>query len=166
LDPNPYAPPKSNVEGAAAVAPSEPVPTERLYSLNQIAVATFLGTPVAGAWLTARNQETLGRAQESSRTWTIGIATTLLLLVVSYLLPDRFPNSVLPLACALGFRALAEARFGPAISAHRNAGGRWFSWWQVVGIGLLCALILVAVVLVIAYVLIEAGVIGATVDRD
>lgn len=48
------------VSEPAPVAPAE-VPEFRLYSLNQITLAAFLGSAFPGLWLAARNLDSLGR---------------------------------------------------------------------------------------------------------
>ena len=157
-DHNPYAPPRANVEGAGAI-PSQLVPAERLYSLGQITVATFLGSPLAGAWLMATNHKSLGQAEQAGKSMWLAVGGTLLLLVASTFLPERFPNSVLPVACALGFRAYAEATFGKDIKSHQAMGGPRFSWWRAVGIALLCVVALLAVIMGVLVALEQFGVI-------
>jgi len=158
VDPNPYAPPKARVEGARAIGP-ESGALGPLYSVSQIFVATFIGSPLAGAWLMMKNHDALGHDGESARVRWTGVGATLLLLVASFLLPDKFPNSILPLAAAFGFRAYAEHELGPAIAHHQAAGGALFSWWRVVGLGLLWALIVLVVFGSALFALTSAGII-------
>lgn len=150
MDRNPYAPPRSAVVGSVATsAGGVPAPAELLYSANQIAVAAFLGTPLAASWLAARNFRALGQEEAVGRTWGAGILLTAIVLAISFVLPDRFPNSLLPLAYCLALRAVAEWKFKAVVDAHLTAGGSLASWWRVVGIGILCGLI--AGVLIVAF---------------
>lgn len=156
MEHNPYAPPKAAVDGlGAASAGGVPAPVEVLYSPNQIAVATFLGTPIAAAWLAARNFRAMGQAQEVGRTWGFGILLTVVVFAVSTVLPDRVPNSVLPVAYCLALRALAESKFKSVIDAHISAGGSLGSWWRVVGIGILCLLIVVVVMIAVMFLVFQ-----------
>lgn len=160
MDRNPYAPPRSNVE----VTPSgsqTTLPASRLYSPKQIAVATFLGSPLAGGWFMATNYRELGQEALATQAVWWGIAGAIVLMFIAFLLPDNFPNSPLPIACAVGMHALAESKLGGPIKEHRAAGGPLFSWWRVVGIALLCALILVAVVFAVLFILAMLGIIDA-----
>ena len=145
MDRNPYAPPRSNVELTSS-GPQTTLRASRLYSQKQIAVATFLGSPLAGAWFMATNYRELGKDALATQAVWWGIGGAIVMMFIAFLLPDNFPNSVLPIACAGGMHALAESKLGSVIKEHRAAGGPLFSWWRVVGISLLCALILVVVV--------------------
>lgn len=58
----------------------------------------------------------------------------------------RTPNLVLPLACVFIARTYADMNFRKIIGTHLAAGGRQGSWWLVVGVSLLFALAIVAVV--------------------
>lgn len=168
LDPNPYAPPKARVDGVAVTDPTAVAQYGQLYSTSQIFVGTFLGSPLAGTWLLVKNLDVLGRGGEVAKSWGIGIGATALLLTLAFFLPENFPNSVLPLAAGFGFRALAEGMFGAALGSHKSAGGRFFSWWRVVGIGLLFATALLAAVFIGVFFFMadELGVSGVPVEPN
>ena len=63
---NPFRPPEARLD--------EPDAThgEPLYRLSAIGLGTFIGTPLAGAFLAAVNLRRLGRAQEVGKTWLVG----------------------------------------------------------------------------------------------
>lgn len=167
MDPNPYAPPKARVEGAAITDPNAVAQHDPLYSTSQIFVGTFLGSPLAGTWLLVKNLDVLGRGGEVAKTWGIGIGATALLLTLASFLPENFPNSVLPIAAGFGFRALAEGMFGAVLGAHKSAGGKFFSWWRVVGIGLLFAFaLLLAVFGGVLLFMEDVGVSGVPVESN
>jgi hypothetical protein len=160
MDRNPYAPPKANVELTASGSQTT-LPASRLYSQKQIAVATFIGSPLAGGWFMATNYRELGQDALATQAIWWGIGGAIAMMFIAFLLPDNFPNSVLPIACAGGMHALAESKLGGPIKEHRAAGGPLFSWWRVVGIGLLCALMLVAVIFGAIFILAMLGIIDA-----
>ncbi len=147
MEQNPYAPPQgvvSDIDSGSASAPSFPIPGG-LYTSGQHFVASFLGSPIAAALAAASNYRKLGRERDARKVILWGIAATVVLLGVAYVLPDRFPSSVLPLAYCVGARALAQAAFGDVLTAHRAAGGKPASWWRLIGISLLSLLVLVGV---------------------
>jgi hypothetical protein len=143
MDSNPYAPPKAPVVDPAdgeVTAASRP-----LYSVGQITVATFIGSGIAGAWLGASNFNAVSQPTKARRWFWIGIAATVVMLGISFMLPDRFPGFILPLALAFGARAVATTEFGWILRDHEKVGGDIRSWWKVVGICLLvCAIIFAA----------------------
>jgi len=157
---NPYAPPQSSVDAAAdkVLDPAALPGPEFLYSPRQIALAAFLGSPMASAWLTASNFRALAQPLKASRTILVGIAATIVVLCIAFVLPDNAPNLALPIAVSFAVKVIAEGRFGAIVKNHVRAGGSLRSWWRVVGIGLLFALIILAIAAVGIYLLIILGV--------
>jgi cytochrome c-type biogenesis protein CcmH/NrfG len=146
VEQNPYAPPKSVVADVAAPDGDPVAPTLPLYSTTQIGVATFFGSALAGAWLAAGNYKAVAQPRQAARVWWLGIVVTTVTMAVAFVLPDRFPNSILPLAVAFGARAMAEQRFGAVVKAYQAEGGELRSWWRVAGISVLSAVIVLAVI--------------------
>lgn len=141
MERNPYAPPKANVADAAADAAVTPV-SGGLYTPGQHFVAAFIGSPIAAAWLAAANYRALGRDQDARGIILWGLVATAVVFALAMVLPDRFPNVVLPLTYCLVVRYLAKIRFGALVDAHRAAHGKIQSWWGVVGVGLLSLIII------------------------
>ncbi|MCR7048505.1 hypothetical protein NS826_32935, partial [Pseudomonas aeruginosa] len=65
---------------------------EPLYRLSAIGLGTFIGTPLAGAFLAAVNLRRLGRAQEVGKTWLVGLCLFVLLPVLGAILPENIPS--------------------------------------------------------------------------
>jgi hypothetical protein len=158
MEPNPYAPPKTPVvdttDGEVTAASSP------LYTVHQITVATFLGSGIAGAWLVASNFNAVDQPIKARRWIWIGIAATVALIGISFVLPDWVPGFILPLAFTFGARAVATTEFGWILRDHERVGGDLRSWWKVVGIILLVFAIIFAVAfaVMLAYQLTIAGV--------
>jgi hypothetical protein len=146
---NPYAPPKSEVGGpdAGSVANGMPLPVDQMYSPNQIAAGAFLGSPLAAGWLAAHNFRVMRQPQEAGRALGLAIVTTLIAILIAAYLLDGVLVVVLPVAYCVVAYLLSERQFKSVIAVHRAAGGTIRSSWRVVGIGLMCALILVTVAL-------------------
>jgi hypothetical protein len=122
-------------------------PIQKLYSPGQIALAAVLGSPLAACWFFACNFRELGQPKTAKHYLIWGGIGTAVLLVIAFFLPDRFPNSILPIAYTAGLFQAAKQLHGTTVARHISAGGRLGSWWSVVGISLLC-LILVVVALI------------------
>src|SRR5689334_12342096 len=118
---NPYAPPKANVDPAQSGASVDS--SMRLYTPDQHFLASFLGSPIAAAWIAAANYRVLGRQRAARDVIVWGAIATAVILVISYALPERFPNIVVPLAYSVLVRSLAQQRFGSVVREHRAAGG-------------------------------------------
>ena len=113
-------------------------PAYSLYSVQQVTGATFLGSPIAGAILMASNCRKLGKNEAATTSLLLGALATAALLAVAFLLPEKFPNYLLPVAYTVVIQLIAKSLQGPAYEEHIRLGGEKASAWGVVGLGLLC----------------------------
>ncbi|HET9475038.1 MAG TPA: hypothetical protein VFO82_14160 [Steroidobacteraceae bacterium] len=162
MQPNPYAPPKASVADAKPAGPSEVSPVALVYSSNQIATATVLGTVLAGGWLMAANYRVMGQEDHSRRTIGWSIFAFVALLGVMVALPGDWSDLGVEIAsgvaCAVALRAWSEAQFGKMLEQHRVAGGTQHSWGRVVILGLLFSAILFAVAYLLTLALLPFGI--------
>ena len=119
--------------------------THTLYSPGQVALAAFLGSPIAACWFFGRNYRQLGHPKSATQCLIWGAVGTVILFVVTFHLPDRFPNLVIPIGYTAGLLQAAKYIHGSTVTQHIAAGGRLGSWWTVVGISLLFLVVVVAV---------------------
>jgi len=129
------APPATDAAGGRAVA---------LYTTGQVVLATFLGTPLAGALVMALNDRRVGRP--AGGTVLLGALATALLTGLAFLIPDGIPQLALNVAALLGMHRVCNSVQGERVQAHLAQGGERGSSWAAVGIGLACAAALVVVV--------------------
>jgi len=66
--------------------------------------------------------------------------------VIAFLLPDNFPNIVLPLAYSVAMRQMVAYLQGDAINTHLAAGGNQGSWWITIGLSVAVLLLIVVFV--------------------
>ncbi len=111
-----------------------PIPI--LYSPLQIAVASFIGSPLAGCWFFSCNCRELGNVKDAWRWLAIGGVMIAALFVMAFLLPG-FPSVIVPCAYSAGFDIAARRVHGEAFARHAAAGGRFDSWCTVLGLSLL-----------------------------
>jgi hypothetical protein len=109
---------------------AQPPTRPTLYTPGQVALASFLGSPIAGALLIAGNFRRLGRPDRSWLAVLLGLLATVAILALAFVLPEKFPNSVLPAAYTGALWALTGQLFRPY---PPNATGP--SWGRVVAIG-------------------------------
>jgi hypothetical protein len=110
-----------------------------------------MGSPIAAAWFIHRNFMTLGNESRAMRTLGVGFAATVAVVGAGFFLPNRFPNTVLPLAYSFAIYQYALFLFKGAYNEHLTGGGRKGSWWMVIGVSLLALLILIGVGFAIAF---------------
>lgn len=123
--PNPYDPP-----GAVQSGLQRP-----LYDVRHITIATFLGSPLAGAIVMALNYRRLAPDKVVS-TIALGVVASAATFGLAFILPDDFPNVVLPAAYTAAMASIAGKAQGGAIEQARTAGEPPASGWRSAGIGL------------------------------
>lgn len=128
----------------------ENISDRKLFSTVQIGVASFLGAPISGCLLIAKNNRALGKVRSAWLPLVVGVAATIFLLLLALFLPDGFPNFVLPAAGGLAVYSYAKQQEGDAIDNYLKAGGRKGSWWVVIGVSLVCAVISAILLIAIA----------------
>jgi hypothetical protein len=126
-------------------------PTARLYTVGQITFATFGASPLAGCLLLAFNYRVLQKPSAAWQSLVWGLVSAIVLFAIAFVLPERFPTMVLPVAYSIGMRQLVSYLQGDAIAKHLASGGKKGSWWVTVGLSL--AMLVVIVVIVFAVIL-------------
>jgi len=144
---NPYSPPEAKVSDLGQLPDGSSLPSERLYTADQIGLAAFLGTFFAAAWFYGKNLAATGQPEKKTFALLVGFVATLAAAGIAYFLPDSVPAVVPSLLCYVAARSFAEAKFKKIVAAHLAAGGRRGSWWAVVGMSVLFSLVLVLIIL-------------------
>lgn len=121
-----------------------------LYKIGAVGLATFLGSPLAGAYLLGKNLQVLGRGGETGAVWGIAIAIFLVCMALAFILPESVPAIPFTIAQVAGMFFLAQQRIGPTVVLHTEQGGALYSNWRAAGIGLLFGLGVVAALLAVA----------------
>ncbi len=146
---NPFQTPSAELVSAGAAATGQ-----KLYSLAAIGLATFFGTPLAGAYVLNHNLKALGLLDKLKTSWVMAGVCLLAVLVISFMLPEGTPNTGFAVAQVMAMYYYAKQLHAPALDAHRAEQGAFFSNWRAVGIGLL---FLPAVLLVLIPLLMLTG---------
>ena len=134
---NPFAPPSELADASLAQPHTGSAVGLKMYVPNHVAVAAFIGSPIAGAWLLGSNFDALGRPAARTKALLLGFLATLTLFAVSFALPEGTPNSIVPIAYTFALRELARWQQGKDIERVLGSGGTKHSGWRVVGIALL-----------------------------
>ncbi|MCC6289465.1 MAG: hypothetical protein IT249_16420 [Chitinophagaceae bacterium] len=126
-------------------------PAFKLYKDRAIYVGTFLGGPLVAGYLAAENFRNLGQQDKIKKAWTIAIIATVVILGSILLVPgiEKVPNFIIPLIYTLIAQFLVQKYQGAAIKAHIENGGQTYSVWRAVWVGLIGAIVLIAVIAII-----------------
>jgi hypothetical protein len=141
---------RGNAPRFASGSPSElpsdvvVVPTYKLYSGGQMGLATFLGGPLAGCWLLARNFKRLQRPRAARL--AIGLGVVWMAALFAMALMVAFFGRLFGLFSIGLMIMLAYKTQGDAFLSHTRRGGRRSSWWAAIGIGLASLALVVVIV--------------------
>lgn len=135
FDRSPYAPPKAEAIATPGV----------VYTPNQIALATFVGSTLAGTVLLALNERRLGRPDAMLPTLILGVLASVALMAFTALLPDSVPTLPFAVIGIFGIRGIAHVRQDERIRNHLAAGGRRGSGWTAFGVGLVGFVLLIGI---------------------
>jgi len=97
-------------------------PDYTLFDSRAVALATFLGTAVAGSLLIALNYRRLGRSGAALTAAILGVVATALLLMLVWNLP-RGVSSVIAFGVMFALKYIAKSLQGAAVAAHVQNGG-------------------------------------------
>ena len=127
--------------GPALLAPPQ-VPQYALFDARAVTLATFLGTPAAGAVLMAINYRRVGQKGQAIWTLAFGILLAAAGVFVAYL----FPVWSIPIGIGLLLLTAVAARKmqGPAIELHKALGGPLDSLWAAAAVGLALMVVVLA----------------------
>jgi len=143
---NPYRPPVTDEAPELGVGAC----AFRCFSPAQAVLATFVGSPVAGAILLAINYRRWNDQRRARNAILLGLFTTGVLAVASWFIPG-FARMGLSIAVLAGVFKVADATQGAAYVQHLRAGGRKASTWAALGISLACTAAILVVTILIVY---------------
>lgn len=111
----------------------------KLYSTKAISGATFLGGPLAAGYLIGENFKALDKPKEGKIALIIGIASTILLLVIIFSLPedaiDSIPQQIIPIAYTALVWGIVEWKQGDTLKLQKDNENSFFSGWRAAGVG-------------------------------
>ena len=114
-------------------------PVYALYRPGDVALATLLGTPIAGAIVIGMNSARLGRLKEQWITLFVTVIATVLLAGALWNFPHPAGGiSTLALFTMAAMYKLEQALHGKALARHKRRGGMHPSTWKAAGIGVFC----------------------------
>lgn len=131
--------------GPPREAPAQPrVLPPRLFTPGAIAVATFLGSAMAGALLYAWNLRALGRRRDAGMMVLGGAVLTAVLVGIGAALPDNLSRLMMfaNLAAVFGLRAAATNAFRDTLEAAELVSVAPLSGWWCVPVAGACGIAL------------------------
>lgn len=126
------------------------VPTDlKFYSQRAIALATFIGGPLAAGYLIRANYLKLNQSKKGLKALLISIAITIVLFAGVFMVPesiiDKLPSMVIPAVSTVISYYLVDNIQGDVLSKYKDQKEAFYSNWKAAGIGLLAVLILAVI---------------------
>lgn len=117
----------------------------KLYSEMQVAIATFLGSPLAGGILMSHNAKAAGQEREKKNYLFLTSVATVGILVLAFFLPERRAgNYLIPLAASWAMRFWYQKAQSDFLGGTRFPEAKKASWWAALGIALLVVVAILA----------------------
>ncbi|CAE6948760.1 MULTISPECIES: hypothetical protein [Pseudomonas] len=143
---NPFQTPQADLQQASAS-------TLPLYRIAAVGLGTFLGTPLAGAWMLAHNLQLLGKADRVAMVWGVAVCLLALTLALAFVLPEEVPTLPFAIGQLLGMVMLAKHLTEADIQQHAAAGGTFLSNWRAAGIAVLFSIAVMALLFAVLMIL-------------
>jgi hypothetical protein len=126
---------------------------EAIYKDKAMWVGTFLGGPLVTGYLVAQNYKVFGEREKIWKTWVVAIAALFLIFAIAFYAPyvDRVPNTVFVLLYTGIAFLVVRIWQGAKIDAHIRAGGKVHSWYRVIAVSIIGALVSVIPLFAFAY---------------
>jgi len=115
-------------------------------------VACLLGSPLAAGWLIASTYRGTGDRKKEQLSLILCAVATIALMGIGFVLPAHTPRTPLSVLVAIVVMQIAKHFLGPVIENRVASGAPKGSWWMVVGVGVLCMIVVLAVIAGIVFV--------------
>lgn len=120
----------------------------KLYSQKTIALATYLGGPLAAGFLIRQNCINLNRDRQGLNSLLIGLLSTFLIFAALISVPeeiiDKIPNVIFPAIYAGIVYLIVEKIQGDDLKKHKENSGEFYSNWKASAIAVIGMLIILA----------------------
>ena len=124
-------------------------PETKFYKEGMIFAVAFFGGPLGGAYMIAENFRTMGRPGKAVLTWVISVLYLPLMVGGTYLIPglNKVPSAAYAIIYPVCAGLFVRNYQGPALKAHLESGGYFYSGWRAFAICLIGLGTIVAVAL-------------------
>jgi hypothetical protein len=132
----------------------------KLYSPNQVGCAAFFGGPFAAVFVLWSNFRALGKGAAARQTLIWGALFSLVLLLGSPFLPERFPNFAMPIAYTLAARLSADKYQLSKAAIQESEQYAFQSNWNVFAISFAMMIAFMIVIFLWVFALMSYGIIN------
>lgn len=127
----------------------------RFYSQKSIAIATFIGGPLAAGYLIRENYLSLNKPDEGKKSLLIGFVATVLLFTGIFMIPEaiieKIPSFVIPAIYTAIIYSIVEKIHGKILNEHKENENNFYSGWKAAGVGFVSLIVLLIGIFGYAY---------------
>lgn len=127
-------------------------PTGKVYTEKLIRGATFFGGPIVASYLLAENFKVLGEPDKVSKTWLIGIISTVVVFGFAFLLEFNnvnIPGPVIPIIYTLITIGIYKQQQELKVNTHLQLGGEKYGVGNIVLVTILGLIFTIGILLLI-----------------
>jgi len=139
-------------------------PTRKIYKDWAIWVGTFLGGPLAAGYFIAENFKAFNDTSKAKKTWVYTILATIIIFGGVYMIPEnvKIPNQIIPLIYTAIAYFLVKHFQGKNIATHINSGGKLYSWWRTIVVGIIG--LAITIIPILGFVLLSDSIDNASIS--
>ncbi len=142
---NPYASPEAVIEKRSDGG--------ALFTPLQVGIGTFMGGPLAAAYYLMSNFDVLNQQKEARYSLLIGILFTMAILGILPILPERFPDYILPISYAFAAAHIVKIK---QLSKNKIAKSKKYQFrsnWKAVLVSFLGLIAFIIALIVYVFLL-------------
>ena len=118
----------------------------KFHSQKSIAIATFIGGPLAAGYLIRENYLSLNKPDEGKKSLLIGFVATVLLFTGIFMIPEaiieKVPSFVIPAIYTGAIYLIVEKIHGKILNKHKENENNFYSQWRAAGVGFISLIVL------------------------
>lgn len=132
----------------------------KVYSPIQVQAGTFIGGPLAAIYFLRGNFTALGMENEAKKTLQIGLALSLLLVLVLPYIPEATPGMLIPLLYFAPVAMIVKKHMLTKEDIEISEDYGFHSSWKVFGMSMIWMVVFILLSALILFALQAAGIIN------
>ncbi|MBU2879465.1 MULTISPECIES: hypothetical protein [Aliiglaciecola] len=142
---NPYSAPKSDMGQSLSTDSTS------IFSPNQITLGAFIGGPLAAVYFLYQNFSALNQFDKAQQTLRWGLSLCLVFICLLPIIPENFPNTVIPIVYCIVARQIAEKHQCSKQQIIESDLFRFQSNWRVLVITVTALILLMVLVIPVIF---------------
>lgn len=130
-------------------------PKLKVYKVNAMWLATFLGGPLAAGYIFTQNYKAMGEARLARISLTITLVVSSLLFSIALFVPEGsiLSSRFLPILTVVVAQSLCKRLQGAKLESYATDSSTYFGWGRVCLISVIGLLLTFAIFLIVLYLM-------------